>query len=54
MEEVKQINDAVLIAEVLGAIIQEKADLVWVVPFSDEMQEQVLYELFTEFPVSGT
>ena len=53
MEEVKQINDAVLIAEVLGAIIQEKADLVWVVAFSDEMQEQVLYELFTEFPVSG-
>ena len=46
MEEVKQINDAVLIAEVLGAIIQEKADLIWVVPFSDEIQEQVFYELY--------
>lgn len=52
MKEIKQINESVLIAEVLGAVVYEKSDLTWVVPYTPEFQEQVLAELFSEYPIS--
>lgn len=52
MNELEQINESVLIAEVLGAVVYEKSDLTWVVPYTPEFQEKVLAELFSEFPIS--
>ncbi len=52
MEEIKEINDTVLMAEVLGAIVQERSELVWVVPFSKEIEKQVCKELFCRFPIA--
>lgn len=52
MKNVELINDNVLVAEVLGSVVCEKSDLVWVVPFTPELQKQILVELFSEFPIS--
>lgn len=52
MEEIKEINDTALIAEVLGAVVQEKNELVWVVPFSEEIHKQMCEELFTRFIIA--
>lgn len=52
MKKVEQINDTALITEILTSMVCEKSDLVWVVPFSAEVQEQVLCELFSEFQIS--
>lgn len=52
MKKVEQINDTALITEILASMVCEKSGLVWVVPFSAEVQEQVLYELFSKFQIS--
>ena len=51
MEEIKEINGTALLAELLGSVVQEKNDLVWVVPFSEEIQKQICGELFSKFPI---
>lgn len=52
MKKVEQVNDTVLITEILAAMVCEKSDLVWTVPFSFELHEQIVNELFTKFPIS--
>jgi len=48
----EEINETALLAEVLGIMVQERNELVWVVPFSEENQKQVCKELFSGFPIS--
>lgn len=52
MKKVKQISDIVVMTEILNAIVYEKSELVWVVPYSAIVQEKVVQELFTKYPVS--
>ena len=52
MKKTKQLNDATLVAEILETLVCEKSDLIWVVPFSPEVQEKIIKELFQAYFIS--
>lgn len=52
MEEIKLINDVCLLTELLNTFIPEKNDVLWVVPYHNDLHEHIVDELFSKHPVS--
>ncbi len=53
MKKKQKINQVALISEILGNMVQEKSELVWVTPFSKEISSQVCREVLeTKYPIS--
>ena len=52
MEETKLVNNTNLITEVLNSMVCEKSEVMWIVPFNEELQEQIVDDLFSRYPVS--
>lgn len=52
MKKIKQINDSTLIGELLDTMVCEKSELVWIVPYSPELHDQIIKEIFSEIPVT--
>lgn len=53
MKEIKLVNDTSLITEVLNSMVCEKSEIVWIVPFCAELQEQIVDDIFSRYPVSN-
>lgn len=53
MKEIKLVNDTSLITEVLDSMVCEKSEIVWIVPFCAELQEQIIDDIFSRYPVSN-
>ena len=53
MKKTQEINEMTLISEILGKVVQEKSELVWVTPFSKEVNSQVCREVLkTKYVIS--
>ena len=53
MKKTQEINEMTLISEILGKVVQEKSELVWVTPFSKEVNSQVCREVLkTKYAIS--
>ena len=53
MKKTQEINEMTLISEILGKVVQEKSELVWIAPFSKEVNSQVCREVLkTKYVIS--
>ena len=51
MNEIKLINDVCLLTELLTTFVTEKNDVMWVVPYNNELHDHIVDELFSLHPV---
>lgn len=52
MKKTEQIYDTHLLVEIWDSLITEKSDLIWSLPFTEELHEHIVQELFVQNPVS--
>lgn len=53
MKKTQEINEMTLISEILGKVVQEKSELIWITPFSKEVNSQVCREVLkTKYVIS--
>ena len=45
MENRQKFDQKVVVTDILGKIVQEKSELVWVIPFAQELSMQVCREV---------
>lgn len=51
MKSKEFVKDPCLIIEVLNTIICEKYDAIWYNPFKEEVNDQILDDIFTKDPI---
>lgn len=52
-DDMVKVNDAALLAELLGAIVYERSELVWIAPYSEEADRRIVHELLVARGVSS-
>lgn len=52
MKKIEQIYDTHLLMEIWDSLITEKSDLIWSLPFTEELHEHIVQELFVQNPLS--
>jgi len=53
MKKEKRVEGNCLLIEVLNMMVCEKSDLVWYIPFSVELHQNIVKELAAAIPVSS-